>query len=88
MTLTADQAVGEDRGTHAADAPARKAAEDFLRTTLAVGPLAVRQIEAEANAAGLSWRTVRRAKEVLGVKASKTGLDGGWVWALPQDGQE
>jgi hypothetical protein len=63
--------------------PRRNDAEAFLKTILADGPLPVRRIESEAKEAGLVMATVRRAKDVLGVKTSKTALDGGWVWELP-----
>jgi hypothetical protein len=33
-----------------------------------------------------SERTLRRAKERLGIKASKDGLTGPWMWSLPEDG--
>jgi putative DNA primase/helicase len=64
-------------------APRRNDAEDFLKTVLADGPLPVRRIESEAKDAGLAKATVRRAKDALGVVATKAALDGGWVWELP-----
>jgi hypothetical protein len=36
-----------------------------------------------ARDAGIAWRTVRRAKDDLGIKPAKTRYDGGWEWALP-----
>ncbi len=33
-----------------------------------------------------SERTLRRAKEKLGIKAAKDGLTGTWLWSLPEDG--
>ncbi|MCS6977619.1 MAG: hypothetical protein NZM31_11520 [Gemmatales bacterium] len=65
------------------EAKARSAAEDWLRELLANGPLPTKQVRAEAKAAGLCWRTVRRASEALGVKARKQGFAGCWTWQLP-----
>jgi hypothetical protein len=63
--------------------PRRNDAENFLKTILADGPLPVRRIESEAKDAGLAKATLRRAKDALGVTATKAALDGGWVWELP-----
>jgi RecA-family ATPase len=65
-----------------------QAAQDFLRDMLFDGPRAVKDIRAQANEAGLSWRTVERAKATLGVRATREGEagkrgGGAWVWALP-----
>lgn len=66
--------------------------KDFLKVTLAAGPLPAKQIFAEARNAGLSEKTVRRAKDALGIKPAKTRFDGGWEWSLPtqvaQDDQD
>jgi len=85
VTISAEEALAANT-TKPDAAPAREAAEDFLRTVLAEKPLPVRQIESEAKEAGLSWATVKRAKDALGVRTSKAALDGGWVWALPHGG--
>jgi putative DNA primase/helicase len=76
-------AVSGDSGSAPA---ARNAAEDFLRELLADGPVPSKKIEPEANEAGFSWRTVRRAKETLGVAVKKTGVDRGWEWSLREGG--
>jgi hypothetical protein len=65
-----------------------QAAQDFLRDVLSDGPRAVKDIRAQANEAGLSWRTVERAKAALGVRAAREGEagkrgGGAWVWVLP-----
>ena len=85
VTITADEVLGANAASKES-APARSEAEEFLRGQLHAGPVTVRQLESEAKAAGISWQTVRRAKEKLRVKATKTALDGGWVWTLPEDG--
>ena len=81
VKMSADQvlaAQGQDGA-----APARDEAEDFLRDMLASGPVATKDLQSEANAAGLSWATIRRAKGQIGATAAKTGIDGGWMWQLP-----
>lgn len=85
VTITANEALNTSH--EYGSAPARNEAEGFLQELLAAGTMPVKQIEAEAKAAGLSWRTVKRAKDTLGIKASKAGLDGGWFWTLPEGGQ-
>ena len=58
-------------------------AKAFLADMLSNGPLPQKAVKGEAAGAGLSWATIRRAKEALGAEARKTGMDGGWEWALP-----
>jgi hypothetical protein len=82
VTISAEEALAVNASKSDA-APQRSAAEEFLRTLVANNPLPVRQIEAEAKEAGLSWTTVKRARDALGIKTSKTALDGGWMWELP-----
>lgn len=63
-------------------------AKDFLLTVLADGPVASSQVLAEARGAGMSEKTLRRAKDALGVVPKKTSMSGGWVWSLSEDGHE
>ena len=60
----------------------RREAKEWLQDLLADGPVPVKKIQDEAKAAGLSWITVRRAKEALAVAASKSGYQGKWEWRL------
>lgn len=57
-------------------------AQQFLRDILAAGPKPVNDIRAEAKAAGISDRTLDRAKERLPIRAKKHG-QGYWSWELP-----
>jgi AAA domain-containing protein/DnaB helicase-like protein len=104
IVAAADQAptlkVVGTTGTTASDllgAPAGEArterdeAMDFLREELASGPQPVKEVQAGARSAGVSTRTLERAKAALGVKAQREstgqGGPGRWLWALPQDRQ-
>lgn len=68
--------------------PARAAAVEWLTALLKTGPMLVEEIKQEAKAAAISWRTVRRAQEHLGVVAQKRSFSGGWEWRLPEGGHE
>jgi len=37
-----------------------------------------------AQGAGVSWRTIERAKNNAGVKAHKQGFTGKWLWEIPR----
>jgi hypothetical protein len=86
---TADTALNAS-GEHAATA--KDDAKEFLQRILASGPLPVREIEPEARDCGLLGDTaqvgqckpLRMAREALGIKVQKTGMQGGWVWLLPE----
>ena len=54
---------------------------EFLRDVLKDGlPRKVRELE---SASGVNARTLRRASQRLGVKHSREGEKGAWLWALP-----
>jgi len=62
-------------------------AVDFLRSILADGPMWARQVHGEAHEAGISERTLKRAKAALGVKSEHQGglgHEGHWQWTLPK----
>jgi RecA-family ATPase len=59
---------------------------DFLEDTLSDGAVPQKEIEAAAKSEGLSWKTVRRAKDSIGVISYRHGGIGGsgsWYWSLP-----
>ncbi len=58
------------------------AAIDFLETELAGGEVLARGVLKQARQAGVSERTLRRAKQSLGVISRKCNFKGGWVWEL------
>jgi len=70
-------------------------AKQFLVDLLKDGPLPTKTIRADADGAGYSWATVRRAQKALGIEAHKEGMKGGWQWAIsrrcsenPEDAQQ
>jgi hypothetical protein len=55
-----------------------------LHEELKNGPRPVRElIELAKNQVNLSERTLQRAKERLGIVATKAGFGDGWVWQYP-----
>ncbi|MGX2042250.1 AAA family ATPase [Methylocaldum sp. MU1018] len=80
LLATADATGDDGGGGTLADA------KRFLADLLADGPLPGKTIKADADGAGYSWATIRRAQKALGIEAVKEGMKGGWVWRMP--GQE
>lgn len=80
-----------DQGEDGDAKSAVDAAADFLSQVLADGLTPSNTVKTEAGNAGVSWASVRRAADSLGVKKSK-GNGGAWYWKLPmvrsQDAQE
>src|SRR5262249_41364367 len=78
-------ATGDAQGT--GKRAARAEAGELLRNALVRGPVAMKDIQSEAKEAGLSWATVRRAKERLGIVVERESHgrdgDGRWTWAMP-----
>jgi len=64
-------------------------AKEFLRDVCIIGRTA-KQVESQAKEAGISYATLRRAKDQLGIKPKKDGQNGPWVWRLPdlEDAQD
>jgi len=82
-TTASASAVGDlvnpSRGINGAAKPA----DAWLARLLSAGPVKVREIQTAAKSAGISMRTVERAKKRLGVKAAKLDMRTGWIWTLP-----
>lgn len=69
------------------DEEANEEAQDvagFLRSLLADGPLSAKAIYKDADGAGYSRDQIKRASLKQGIEKRKTGMDGGWVWALSE----
>jgi putative DNA primase/helicase len=63
-------------------APARDAAAEWLRRALANGPVLAKEIGTRAEADGIKPKTLRNARNAIGVTVEKDGMRGGWVWSL------
>ncbi|WP_372408848.1 AAA family ATPase [Streptomyces luteireticuli] len=69
------------------DRQEKKEATDFLREYLADGPRRSKEVEEEAREAwGIAVRTLKRARQKLGVRAEKIGRE--WWMALPAGAAE
>ncbi|HEX7647981.1 MAG TPA: AAA family ATPase [Noviherbaspirillum sp.] len=79
--LLTDQNEADDSGASALDAAA-----DFLSQVLGADVVPSKSIEIEAKEAGISWASVRRASDSLGVK-KRRGEGGKWYWSLPKSAQ-
>jgi len=79
VSMNADDVLSDVAGQNQDE---RREAREWLQDLLADGPVAAKRIQSEAKSAGLSWATVRRAKEALSVVASKSAFWGGWEWRL------
>jgi hypothetical protein len=84
--VSAHQLLATPREEEHADA--RSEAVEFLNDTLADGPVPASDIIEDAEDAGISEKTLRRAKKLLGVVAYREGEAGRrgagrWLWKLP-----
>ena len=74
------QASAESATTRSALTEARQ----WLRATLAAGPLPSKTLQEEAAAHGHAWRTLVRARRLENITVTKTpGHHAPWVWSLP-----
>jgi len=83
VDVTADGALA---ASTLAEGGSRDDARDFLRQALADGPVDVKAVNKQAEALGISGRTLKRARADLGVKAIKSDFEGGWMLHPPAEG--
>ncbi|HKT32837.1 MAG TPA: AAA family ATPase [Gammaproteobacteria bacterium] len=86
VTITADEALAV-MNEHVEDRSQTDEAVDWLRVLLADGPRKAGEVQREARQAGISDKALRRARERLKVRPSKSGFSGAWTWTLPEDAQ-
>jgi Bifunctional DNA primase/polymerase, N-terminal/AAA domain/Primase C terminal 1 (PriCT-1) len=63
-------------------------AAQWLTRQLRRGGREQREIRQAAEAAGISYATLRRAKDALRIRAHKAGLSGPWMWSLSEDAHD
>jgi hypothetical protein len=78
-TMTADELSEAQPQRHKKQ---RQPAMEWLRDFLHGGPQASQLIATAANAVGINSKALRRAKEALGILATKEG--NAWYWRLPK----
>jgi putative DNA primase/helicase len=66
---------GEEKGAQAS-------ATEFLKEMLKDCPVCSKDLEAQAKEAGISWRTIRRVSDTLGI-IKRPAADKRWYWKLP-----
>ncbi len=62
-------------------------ATEFLRMLLSDQGLASSEVIERGKASGHAEKTLRRAFSRLGGKPAKKGMEGGWEWSLPPEGE-
>jgi RecA-family ATPase len=69
--------------------PQLQEAREVLYAILAEGPVAVTAVRRASEKAGVSWRTVERAKKELGIEKKRHGfgVNSYWTWELPPDNE-
>ena len=78
VNITAAQAMAASRAQDVS--PALEEAKQFLAGLVGFEGKAVKEIEKEAKEAGMSWATMRRAKDELKLKSERDGYGGPWLW--------
>ena len=64
-------------------------AKDFLIEALAAGAVSANEVLRQAKRAGISEKTLKRAKKAMRVRSEKSQFGGGWLWRLgDEEGQE
>ena len=83
VSMTADEALRASEGG-AEGKSAIDEAMDFLRDELAQGPVDAKIMQRRAADACITAKTLRTAREKLGVLTEKATFSGPWSWRLPE----
>jgi hypothetical protein len=86
--VDAEEVLGVSAKERKERASRQEEAGEWLRELLNDGPVQTETIEAEARKSRISWRTLRRAKDRLGVQHHKSSIGGKYYWELPEARQE
>jgi hypothetical protein len=78
VRITANEAL--QRAAEKESASARGEAEDFLRDRVGNGGMSAKDLYEEADANGISKRTLQRAAKKMKLKPKKNGFQGQWWW--------
>ncbi len=85
-TLTAECMLAYRESTSTEEASLRAQAKEFLANFLADGPKASKAVHTAAAQAGISMRTLGRAKRDLHIQSEKdASFSGEWSWRLPDE---
>lgn len=85
VVITADEALAIPKPDE--ERTATDDAVDFLQNFLPGRSVKVSEVQKEAREAGITEKSLRRAREKLGIKPKKSDFTGGWEWMLPEDAQ-
>ena len=89
VAMTADQGLAAEQAAHkpGPDAQAQDAAAAWLWQVLDEGPrLAKELVDEWKNGPGGSERTLKRARQFVGVESYRDTVPGPWYWRLPSKG--
>lgn len=88
-SLTAETMLSQLRNDTGEERGEKQDAISFLKTVLGDGEKLASEIEIERKQAGISEKTLQRAKSALNVKSRKEDVKNGkWLWYIPEDGQK
>jgi hypothetical protein len=80
VTVTADEVM---QSSTPQKTSALAEAKEWLEHSLGGGPMPATEVFELADAVGISRKTLRRAREELGIGTQKMSMKGGWNWNLP-----
>jgi AAA domain len=84
--ITAEQVL--DAPCNPQDRSAVEDAREWLNDFLSTGSKEQQECREKSHGAGISYATLRRAKDALRVRSYKAAMSGPWLWALPEGAHE